>query len=99
MAAIWTAVAGLLLVLGPTQPVSGPAQVQTARSKVMVDIRNLLILRLLDIHLGDGPSDGRETILCMQRACHAAATAITSAGWSRPAGRGKGGRSECGLCV
>ena len=99
MAAIWTAAKRLLLVLGPAQAVSGPVQVQTARSEAMVDIRKLLILRLLDIHLGDGPSDGRETGLCMQRACRAAATAMTSAGCPRPAGRGKGGRGECGLCV
>jgi hypothetical protein len=96
MAAIWTAAAGLSMVPGPTQPVSGPAQVQTARSEVMVDIRNLLILRLLDIHLGDGPSDGRETILCMQLACRAAATAMTWAEQSRPAGRGKGGEVSVG---
>ncbi len=50
MAAILTAAARLLLVLSPAQPVSGPAQAQTARSEVMVDIRNFLILRLLDIH-------------------------------------------------
>ena len=73
-AAIWTAVKRLLLVLGPAQAVSGPAQVQTARSEAMVDIRNLLILRFIHIHLRDGPSDGRGTGLCMQRACHAAAT-------------------------
>ena len=80
MAAIWTAPAGLLLVLSHIQTVSGPAQVQRARSEVMVDIRNLLILRLLKIHLRDGPSDGRGTGLCMQRACRATATVTVGAG-------------------